>query len=285
MKTITDTQLLQKILRFQKNEITEYHIYSKLSSVVRGKENKNILQSIANDENRHYGVWKKYSQQDVKPDSFKVLKYYVISRMFGVTFGIKLMELGEKGAQESYTDVSKLVPEAEGIAKEENGHERELIELIDEEKLKYVGSIVLGLNDALVEFTGALAGFTFAMRNSRLVATAGFITGIAASLSMAASEYLSTKSEGRDKSPLKAAIYTGVAYVLTVSLLVAPFILLNHLYLSLSLTMANAIIVIWIFTYYISIVKGLSFKKRFIEMACISLGVATLSFFIGLLIR
>jgi hypothetical protein len=26
--------------------------------------------------------------------------------------------------------------------------------LIDEERLRYVGSIVLGLNDALVEFTG-----------------------------------------------------------------------------------------------------------------------------------
>ena len=55
--------------------------------------------------------------------------------------------------------------------------------------------MVLGLNDALVELTGALAGFTLAFRNTCLIAMAGFITGIAASLSMAASEYLSTKSE------------------------------------------------------------------------------------------
>jgi vacuolar iron transporter family protein len=282
---MTDALLKRKILVFQKNEMTEYHIYSKLSRVVSGRANQKILQSIADDEMRHYGVWKKYSQIDVQPDLFKVWKYYSISRIFGVTFGIKLMELGEKGAQQAYTDVSGIVPEAAGIAKEENGHEKELIELIDEEKLKYVGSVVLGLNDALVELTGALAGFTFALRNPRVVATAGFITGIAASLSMAASEYLSTKADAQGKNPIKASIYTGIAYVLTVLLLIMPFLLLDNLYVSLSLAMVTAIIVIWIFTYYTSVAKGLPFKKRFIEMACISLGVSILSFLIGLLIR
>ena len=40
----------------------------------------------------------------------------------------------------------------------EEEHERELIALIDEERLRDMGSVVLGLNDALVEFTGMLAG-------------------------------------------------------------------------------------------------------------------------------
>jgi VIT1/CCC1 family predicted Fe2+/Mn2+ transporter len=46
-----------------------------------------------------------------------------------------------------------------------------------------------------VELTGALSGLTLAFRNTRLIAMAGLITGIAASLSMAGSEYLATKSE------------------------------------------------------------------------------------------
>jgi VIT1/CCC1 family predicted Fe2+/Mn2+ transporter len=273
------------IIEFQKNEITEYFIYSKLSQATKNPANKDILRRIAEDEMKHYGIWKKYSGRDVSPDRVKVLKYFLISRIFGLTFGIKLMELGEQGAQLAYQAVSKDVPEALSIAAEENGHEKELIGLIDEERMRYVGSVVLGLNDALVELTGALAGLTFALQNPRLVATAGFITGIAASLSMAASEYLSTKSESGTKNPLKACVYTGAAYILTVMVLIAPFLLLSNLYMSLSITMANAILIIFMFTFYLSVAQGLPFKKRFAEMAVISLGIAALSFVIGFFVR
>jgi vacuolar iron transporter family protein len=285
INVMQDKFIQKKILEFQKNEITEYLIYSKLSDSTKNKANKDILKRIAGDEMKHYGIWKKHSDREVIPDRAKVLKYFLISRIFGLTFGIKLMELGEQGAQKAYKAVSKQVPEALDIAAEENGHEKGLIGLIDEERIRYVGSVVLGLNDALVELTGALAGLTFALQNPRLVATAGFITGIAASLSMAASEYLSTKSEAGAKNPLKACVYTGIAYILTVLVLIAPFLLLNDLYLSLGITLTNAIIIIFVFTFYLSVAKDLPFKKRFFEMAVISLGIAALSFIIGLFVR
>ena len=123
------------------------------------------------------------------------------------------MERVEEKAQAIYQEISKYVPAAIDIEKDEKEHERKPIDLIDEERLRYVRSMVLGLNDALVELTGALAGFTLAFRNTRLIAMAGFITGIAASLSMATSEYLSTKSEESSRDPLKASAYTGSAYV------------------------------------------------------------------------
>lgn len=88
--------------------------------------------------------------------------------------------------------------------------------------------MVLGLNDALVELTGVLAGLTLALQNTRLVAMTGFITGIAASLSMSASEYLSAKSEEGPQDPLKASIYTGSAYVLTVLFLIFPYLLFTN---------------------------------------------------------
>ena len=44
--------------------------------------------------------------------------------------------------------------------------------------------MVLGMNDAMVEMTGTLAGLTLAMQNTRLIALSGLITGIAATLSM-----------------------------------------------------------------------------------------------------
>ena len=55
----------------------------------------------------------------------------------------------------------------------------------------------------MLEFTGALAGYTFALQNTRLVAVTGLITGVAASLSIATSKYLSTKSEGNAKILLR----------------------------------------------------------------------------------
>ena len=35
--------------------------------------------------------------------------------------------------------------------------------MINDERLQYISSMVLGINDALVELTGAPAGFTFAL--------------------------------------------------------------------------------------------------------------------------
>ncbi|MBD3164205.1 rubrerythrin family protein [Candidatus Woesearchaeota archaeon] len=278
-------KIIRQLAASQENEITEYHIYKRLAGKIKRQHNKQVINSIAEDELRHYNVFKEYTKTEIEPNRFKLWKYYWISRIFGLTFGVKLMERGEETARVNYEKLRKYVPAIKKIISEEDEHEHELLDMLDEERLKYVGSIVLGLNDALVELTGALAGLTLALQKSNLVAVAGLVTGIAASFSMAASEYLSTKSEKSEKHPLKSAIYTGSAYILTVFFLIFPYLILDSLYLSLAWTLANAIIVILIFTYYISIAKDYSFRKRFWEMAFISLGVAALSFGIGYLIR
>ena len=272
------------ILSSQKNEITEHIIYEKLSKSTKNPQNKRILKQIASDELKHYNFWKKYTNEDVKPNKLKVWIYYIIAKIFGLTFGTKLVENGEEQAQVTYEKISSYVPSAKRIVEDEDKHERQLIELIDEERLRYVGSIVLGLNDALVELTGALAGLTFTLHNTRVIAMAGLITGVAASLSMAASAYLSTKSKEGKGNPLKASLYTGSAYVITVMFLIFPYLLFTNLYLSLGVTVLNAIAVIFIFTFYVSIAKDIPFKDRFLEMALISLGIAALTFCIGYLI-
>jgi VIT1/CCC1 family predicted Fe2+/Mn2+ transporter len=271
---------------FQRTEITEHHIYKRLARVIKSPENAKILDQIADDELRHYHGWKKYSGQDVKPDWVKMWFYYLISRIFGFTFGIKLMERGEEAAQKNYAQIAATIPEAEKFMHEEDVHEEQLIGMLDEERLRYAGSVVLGLNDALVELTGALAGLTLALQNGKLIALSGLITGIAASMSMAASEYLSTRSEKTDKHPVRAAIYTGIAYIMTVSLLVLPYLLSPETYLlDLVIALTTGVIIIAVFNYYISVAKDESFRERFVEMAVLSLSVAAFSFGIGYLIR
>jgi VIT1/CCC1 family predicted Fe2+/Mn2+ transporter len=278
-------ELRERLLGYQLNEITEAEIYERLAKAVRSEGSRRVLQQIAADERRHYGVWGKYTGEEVQPSRWRVLKYVVISRLLGFTFGVKLMERGEEAAQESYGELVGIVPEAETIAEEEDEHEHELLAMLDEPMLRYTGSIVLGLNDALVELTGALAGLTLALGERELIALTGSVTGIAAALSMGASEYLSTKAEESEQEPVRAALYTGVAYVGAVVLLILPYLLLDDLYLCLASSLAVAVAIIAAFNYYISVARDLPFRRRFLEMAGLSLGVAALSFGIGYVLR
>jgi VIT1/CCC1 family predicted Fe2+/Mn2+ transporter len=286
--------IVREILRAQKNEITEYHIYLKLAKVIKNKRNQKTLRTIGKDELKHYRFWLKYTNTELRPNKRKIVFYYWIARLLGLTFGIKLMERGEEQAQINYAAILKTIPEAKQVLNDEEKHEQELIGLINEEKLNYIGSIVLGLNDALVELTGALAGLSFAFQNTQLIALAGLITGIAAALSMATSSYLSHKSEGMHEKAFTSALYTGIAYIITVILLVLPYLLVplvlpeffipNYL-VCLFLTLLVAVAIIFFFNFYISVVKDFPFKKRFLEMVFLSLGVAALSFLIGIVIR
>ena len=280
-----DEDLKRKIRTLQKNEITEHIIYQKLSRTTKDSHNREILMKISRDEMRHYAIWKKYTESDEKPSWIKIWIFFLISRILGLTFGIKLMEKGEGEASESYKDISLQIPEAKEIALEEDEHEHELIGMINEERLEYIGSVVRGLNDALVELTGALAGFTLALQEPRLIATAGLITGIAASLSMGTTEYLARKSEETGLAPLKSGLYTGSTYVITVLFLVFPYLVFTNVYYSLGLMIFDAIVVITVFNFYISVAKEQHFWKQFTEMAVLSLGIAAISFGIGYVVR
>ena len=196
------------------------------------------------------------------------------------------MERGEGNAQLEYERLAREVPESAEIRLQEEEHEQALLAMLDEERLQYVGSMVLGLNDALVELTGSLAGFVFALQNNRLIALSGLIVGISATFSMASSEFLAARSEGRTDA-LKSCSYTGVAYLLTVIALIAPYLLLpaTAFVPALILMLCVVIAIIAGFTFYTSVAQDQPFKGRFLEMALISTGVAVLSFCVGILAK
>ena len=276
-----DKNAISDFLFFQEDEITSSIVYAKLAHIVKDSENKKTLLQIAAEEKAHYEILKRHTGKEVAPNRWRIFKYYWLARILGLTFAIKLMEKEERDAQEVYARYPEY-PELEKLGRDEEVHEQKLIGLINEEKLEYMGSVVLGLNDALVEFAGALAGFTLALSNAPLIALTGSITGIAAALSMASSEYLSTKSEdGDSKHPVKAAVYTGIAYIITVVALVAPFIFIENVLVALGLMLVMALTIIALFNYYYAVARGESFKKRFLEMAILSFTVAGISFLIG----
>ncbi len=276
---------LKTIKSFQKGEITEYFVYQNIARREKDEKNKEILLTIARDELRHYQIWEEISGEKVKPSQFLIFIYKFLTIIFGYTFALRIMERGEESAQAAYQKLSGYEDVIKQITQEEEEHEVKLINMLDEDRLNYVGSMVLGLNDALVELSGTLAGLTLAFQgNTALISLSGLITGIAASLSMAASEYLSAKSENLENA-FKSSLYTGGAYIITVILLVLPYLLLNNAYVALGIMLGSVVFIIFFFNLYISIAKNLNFKKRFLQMALISLGVAGLSFLIGMVIE
>ena len=274
------------ILKMQQNELTESVIYEKIAKFAKGEENKETLLRLAREERAHYEIWKKYTGTEMKPEKAKVLKFTMIARILGFTFAVKLMEKGEGNAQEEYALLADEVAESIHIRRQEEEHEQALLAMLDEESLRYVGSMVLGLNDALVELTGSLAGFTFALQNTKLIALSGLIIGISATFSMASSEFLAARSEGRSDA-LKSCTYTGIAYLITVVLLILPYLLLGSSQYIAALVCMLAIVVLIIagFTFYTSVAQDQPFKSRFLEMALISIGVAVVSFVVGILAK
>ncbi len=278
-----DSQLMKDLENFQRDEITEYHIYRYLAEKEEGR-NREVLQKISEDELRHYNTWKEITGRDVEPDWNKIRFYKLMYRIFGLVFSLKLMERGERKAEERYKKAAEKVEIAKEILKDEFEHEDKLLSLLTDERLQFIGSIVLGLSDALIELTGALTGLSLALYNTLIVGLAALITGIAASMSMAVSEYLSKRSEG-DVNAVKGALYTGMAYIITVLLIVMPFFLGLNIYLSLASSLIIASLIIAALTFYTSVVREITWKREFMEMLVLTMGVAFISFSIGYFIR
>ena len=103
---------------------------------------------------------------------------------------------------------------------------------------------------------------------------------------MASSEFLAAKSEGRDDA-LRSCSYTGIAYLITVIALILPYLLfpVDQYIAALVCMLAVVILIIAAFTYYTSVAQDQPFRSRFWEMALISIGVAVVSFIVGVLAK
>lgn len=262
-------------------EATDAKLYAALAKQTKSEHNRGLLEKMAHDEEKHCNIWGRYLQRPPRVDKGKVWFFSILARIFGLVFVINLMESGEDKAVATYSKMGETLPVALTILEDEQKHEDYLISMLKEERLSYISSMVLGLNDALVELTGALAGFTLALNDNTMIGLAGFITGVAATLSMAASEYLAKKADPHENHPLKAASYTGIAYLITVVLLLTPYALTTKPLLALGFCLFNATLVIVGFTFFVSVVRKQSFWHGFREMMLISFSVALISFLIG----
>lgn len=276
--------------KFALAEYRDLVIYRELAKRESVPEFRAILEQLIKHEEGDYAFWLKLAERKhFRVNPLEVYFYVFTRKIFGLTFTAKLVELRERDAIHKYRDYAANVGDPlrgqiEEIMVHEKDHERHMINQIKEDKVRFIGSIILGLNDGLIELSGALVGFASAISDPRHVAILGFITGVAASLSMASSSYMQAKHE-RGKNPLKAALYTGAAYLIVVIILVLPFLLLSSRLPAL-ITMAFLILlIIATAAFYISVIFDRSFRRQFAEMVVFSVGVAFVTFLIGSFIR
>ncbi|MCH3909423.1 MAG: VIT1/CCC1 transporter family protein [Bacilli bacterium] len=286
-ETTLSPALLKQALKSEQDEINGSALYEFMAKREEKKhpENAKILHQMSLDEKKHYGMWVSLTK---KKKQAHIFLNKIVTVIMGFTFVVKWMQKGEKLGQKQYEELQKEVPEAASMLEDERRHEKELYAMLDEERLHYVGAMVLGLNDALVELTGTITGVTFSVKDPRYIALTGIITGVAATLSMMASNYLAESSQGH-KDALKSSLYTGGAYLITVALLVLPYICFiptgdpNAYIYAFCIMIAIVILEIAFFNFYIGVAQEKPFWKHFLLMASISIGVAAISYGIGLL--
>lgn len=273
------------------DEYESYVTYKELARVETVPSFRKVLKELVKHEEHDYIFWQKYAiNKCPKVNPLFVFFLKLMRKVLGLTFTAKFLERNERAAIRNYIALSKISHPGmrhaiNNMLRHELKHEQRLISSIQEEKVTFVSSIILGMNDGLVELTGALVGFSTAFRNPSTIALAGLITGIAASLSMAASAYMQAKHDVAHKNAKKSAIYTGVSYFVVVSLLVLPFFVFSSTASALLWMFIVVFLILGSASFYTSILFDRSFKKQFGQMVLFSLGVAAVSFCIGLLVR
>lgn len=278
---------IQKILlRIQQSEMTEAAAYHAMADAIKDEHNREALTRVADEIASQAKALETYTNKQLAADERKVKRYARMARIFGFTFAAKLMDRRKiKFVNHSKKLLSEM-PEVEKMQADEQKRDNELFALLSEKRLSYVGAMILGMNDAIVEITGTLAGLTLAMQNTRLIALSGLITGVAATLSMAASEYLAERSDGKGDAA-KSGLMTGGAYFITVVILLLPYLILDDkMYLlAMGIMLVLVVLILAGFNFYTSVARDVSFGKNFGQMCAISLGVAALSFVLGYAVR
>jgi VIT1/CCC1 family predicted Fe2+/Mn2+ transporter len=166
------------------------------------------------------------------------------------------------------------------VIEDEVRHEEALISSIDETRVKYMGFIVLGLADAIIEITGVHAGFLGVTNYTIMAGIAGLVVGLSAAVSMASAAYLQAKHE-MGRNPLTSALMTGLGYVAASFTLATPYFLTHRMLLAFSASIGLGVILIAAFTYYGAVVFDRDFRRELAESVGLMLATALGSYVFG----
>lgn len=270
---------------FAKRTLRAYILYSALAKSEKSAEFRAILSELAETSQEQFRFWAKKSGirgDEIAVSGLTIFRYRLMRKILGLTLTAEYI-LGRKRKRiNDYKTYCKTCTVEEDYKTIEVFVQRmhAVVEGIEEDRVVFFSNIILGFNDALIAQTGALVGFSFALYDTKLIIIAGLITGISASLSMTASAFLQARHED-GKNPYRAAVFTGVSYLVIATLLTMPFVFIPHIYMALIAMGAVVSGLILLVSFYSAVILHRTYRSRFVEIFALSLGVAILTFSIG----
>ena len=275
-----------------KNELTEHLVYHQLAQMEGNLENRATLERLSAQEKIHYEFWKSLlpdaSAKNIHPQNYTVWKISFLRIIFGVTFITKFLEMHEADAVKKYENIAASIPESHKarfaqIIEDEKSHERALINQLKEKRVSYIGFIVLGLADAIVEITGVHAGFLGVTGSTLIAGVAGVIVGFSAAISMGSAGYLQAKQD-TDKSAIFSGFLTWASYFCSVILLALPYFLIRVMIPAFIVSTSVGVLLVAGFTFYGAIVFDRKFWREFFETVSLMLATALATFLLGVIV-
>lgn len=279
---------VEQAKRFAHASLKHYHIYDTLSQYERDERLRDLMSELARITKDEFAFWgrKGMVRGDQARHAMFPLGYVILRRLLGATMTAHLIINRERARLahfEAYCADCLDIDERKAV-EAMIARSLALVPADKDPQFRFFSYVVLGFNDALIELTGALVGFSLALREPKVVIIAGLVSGITAAASISASAYLEAEHEsGRD--PHKAAFYSGMSYLGVAALLVAPFILTGSLVWGITIMLMIALVLVFILALYSSVILGKSYSHQLRQILALSLGVAFVSFSVGYLLN
>lgn len=269
--------------------LKHYTLYLDLMEHERDAGLKNLFRElalIAKSEFTFWGTKSAVRGDEAHSGMFAKLFHRMLRRALGVTLTTHLLINRERTKLRNFdTYCIDCLDTGERKAIEAMiGRSLALVPVSEDPHFKFFSSVVLRFNDALMELVGALIGFSFALRDPKMVIAVGLVSGITAAASIAASAYLEAEHE-KNKDPHRAAFYRGMSYLATATVLVFPFLISGSLLIGNIVMLLMALTMVLILTLYSAVVVGKSYLSQLRKILALSCGVAFVAFSIGHLLN
>lgn len=260
-QTSLSPEVLADIRKAQINEVTEYHIYKHLSRVVKSSANKSVLNRIADEELEHYRFWMKYNDE-VEPRWWQVRLYIFIAGFLGLVFALKMLERSENATSKRYDKLSQHIPEAAKIAYDEINHEKALLNMLNDLRLKSFGTWLIAMNLVLLTLAGmtvVLYFFSEILRSSGIIL---ILTGLLVAFSDSVYT-LMLKNPGRIKGDQIARALLRLVSGTALSALVAlPFFLMDTFMAAGIVALSGIIAISLLINFYNTIISDQNVGQR-----------------------
>ncbi len=273
------------------DEFSDHTLYERLSKTVDADNPyAEVLKQLSATELRHYEFWRKYVPGE-EPKLAKLKLYWTLflRRFLGLTFATRYLDRHEANVVSEYEGLAGLIPEPDRPAfdemvADEKEHEKAFAMKVESSAVRYISFVVLGLADALVEISGIHAGSLGFYDKTEIAGLAGVIAGGAASLAMASAAYAQAK-QGFKGSAKLSATYTGISYFVTAIMLATPYFLTANMVLAMASSLAFAVVILAVTTWYSIVIQAKPFMKDFLEILLILFAATIALYAFGYLVR